>query len=583
MYGAQKILLRGAAVTLFLFAIVAQAQAATLYITPADGTYAVGDTLTVNVYASSEQSMNGVSAAIAIPTNLFSIVSVSKAGSLLTLWAKEPTFSNTSGIVEFEGVSLGAGYAGTQGKILSIVVKARQAGSAPVSFQTGSVLANDGEGTELLRGTQGSVLEIRGAKPEPETPAVSEVPPVKQATQSAERGPVITSSTHPDEEKWYSATSGTFAWALPSNIKAVRTLLTKSAKATPSIIFEPPIAERVLSELEDGAVYLHVQFETDSGWGDITHRSIRVDTVAPEAFSLAISQKTPRDPRPEVTFATTDKGSGIDRYTISVDGATPVALAGDISSYVLSALPPGDHTIVVTAVDRAGNSTSSSGKVMIEALDPPTITSYPKEVPSGSAMSIVGLAKEGQVVTVLLQNKKQSATTSAIVASSGMFEAKFAKAPATGSYMLSAWVTGPDGAMSYPTEAATIEVMGWWRIDLLPQVLGYLAVGAAALVGVVLLVAFGMYANYRLRSLHAHLSRRLERDMEDLEQSVHDNISILTTDLKVHLKMLRAAKRGRTLSNEEKYIENNLRERLAAMEKDLAGKVHRVRIDLEKE
>ncbi len=83
----------------------------------------------------------------------------------------------------------------------------------------------------------------------------------------------------------------------------------------------------------------------------------------------------------------------------------------------------------------------------------------------------------------------------------------------------------------------------------MPEVLASIALGFTGLVGVVLLAAFGMYANYRLRSLHAHLSRKLERDIEDLEQSVHNNIETLTTDLKVHLKMLRAAKRGRALSN----------------------------------
>ncbi len=86
--------------------------------------------------------MNAVSGAISFPKNL-TVSSVSKANSIISLWTVEPTFSNSAGTVNFEGIVLNPGFTGDNGKVMSITFTAKSSGIAAVSYTSGSVLAND--------------------------------------------------------------------------------------------------------------------------------------------------------------------------------------------------------------------------------------------------------------------------------------------------------------------------------------------------------------------------------------------------------------------------------------------------------
>ncbi|MEN9582924.1 MAG: hypothetical protein RL641_878 [Candidatus Parcubacteria bacterium] len=144
-------------------------KAATLYFSPASGSYAVGDTFSVAVYTSStDQSMNAMSGTVSFPTNILTATSVSKSGSIASLWAVEPSFSNSSGKANFEAVILNPGYIGNRGKTITINFKVKASGTAQLSISGGSVLANDGSGTEIYTGSSGASFSFAEAKPKTE-------------------------------------------------------------------------------------------------------------------------------------------------------------------------------------------------------------------------------------------------------------------------------------------------------------------------------------------------------------------------------------------------------------------------------
>lgn len=127
------------------------AQAATLYLSPSSGEYSVGKTFSVNVYVSSaDQAMNAASGAISFPQDKLEVTSLSKTGSILTLWVQEPSFSNSAGTVNFEGIVFNPGFIGVGGKVITINFKVKAAGAIPLNFSSGSILANDGKGTNIL-------------------------------------------------------------------------------------------------------------------------------------------------------------------------------------------------------------------------------------------------------------------------------------------------------------------------------------------------------------------------------------------------------------------------------------------------
>ena len=136
-----------------VFLVAPLAEAASLYVSPSSGNYGIGDSFTVGVYTnSSDQALNAVSGTLSFPTDKIEVTSVSKAGSIMSLWVSEPSFSNSAGTVSFEGIVLNPGYSGSAGKILSVTFHTKGGGSVPVNFATGSILANDGQGTNILTG-----------------------------------------------------------------------------------------------------------------------------------------------------------------------------------------------------------------------------------------------------------------------------------------------------------------------------------------------------------------------------------------------------------------------------------------------
>lgn len=139
---------------LFLFLFLALAfnvNAAVLSVSPNSGQYNVDSIFTINVLvSSSNQSINVVSGEISFDAAKLEVVSVTKTGSIMGLWVQEPNFSNILGTINFEGIILNPGFLGNNGKVASVIFKAKNPGTIKLLLTSVSILANDGEGTDVL-------------------------------------------------------------------------------------------------------------------------------------------------------------------------------------------------------------------------------------------------------------------------------------------------------------------------------------------------------------------------------------------------------------------------------------------------
>ena len=155
------------------------AYAGTIYINPSSGTYEVGSRITFRIVASSATPpFNAVSGVLSYPTSLFAVDSVSKGGSVLDFWVTEPSVSRSAGTIKFEGVALN-GFNGSSGTILTVNLRALKTGTGKLSFQSGQILANDGQGTDITGALNGGSFVIKAAapKPIPSTPPAPEPEP----------------------------------------------------------------------------------------------------------------------------------------------------------------------------------------------------------------------------------------------------------------------------------------------------------------------------------------------------------------------------------------------------------------------
>lgn len=375
---------------LFLaFAVVGNANAATLQLNPGSGSYSTGQTFTTNVRVQPDgKSINAVEATLKFDPTVLSVVSVSKTGSAFTLWTVEPTFSNSAGTVTFGGGSQTP--FSSASNLFSVTWRTVKDGSASVSFSNASVLLNDGQGTDIYQSSAPASFTITQATtppppppPPPPTPTeeVKEDKPKKTESEEAlvfgdpPRAPEVGSQVFLDPELWYSTTEGVFNWTLPFDVNSVAIEIASSSDNQPELnkkaILEPPVDEfRITKDIiQDGVQYLSIKFKNQVGWGAVANRKIQIDTTAPEQFEVVVKTGTTPSSFPIIVFEANDKTSGIDYYELTIADKEPLKITPDEAKlgYLLKELEDGTYTVKVVAYDKAGNIRESSKAVLITA------------------------------------------------------------------------------------------------------------------------------------------------------------------------------------------------------------------------
>lgn len=381
--------------TLFFISVFAfsvqTAFAADVVVSPATGSYNVGQTFTVAVRVSpAGASVNAVEASLKFNPSVLSVVSVSKEGSVFSLWTTEPAFSNTAGTITFGGGSPSPFTA--QSNVLTVTFRTLAVGSGDLSVSKASVLAADGKGTDVFKnGSTGTYAVAAAAAPAPTptptpTPVAKPETTAKTPTDSNEsdkaivfgdppRAPEVGSQAFLDPELWYKNTEGVFGWTLPFDVNVVAVELATSSDNQPdsheSAVKDPPVDEFTVSKeiLVDGVQYLSIKYKNQVGWGAVLNRKIQIDTTAPEVFTIEVRAANSTTGFPQLNFAANDVTSGIDYYEMTIADKEPFKVTPDEAKlgYLLKELEDGTYTVKVIAFDKAGNSRESSVAVLITA------------------------------------------------------------------------------------------------------------------------------------------------------------------------------------------------------------------------
>jgi hypothetical protein len=364
---------RLSSVLIFSIAILAIpmfATAASMKFSPASGSHAVGKTFTITVTTDSgTDTFNSASAAISFDKEFLSVQSVSKNGSALSLWAVEPSSNNGNGTVSFEGGNT-TPLTG-QRSLLTVTFKALKVGTAAVTITSGSVLAADGKGTDILTERGTASYTITAAETAPPPPPPSDTSQGGNLNIPLPDAPVITSPTHPEEGKWYNLGKAKFVWDLPVDVSVVRLSLDRASNTVPATSYDPAIVDKEFDTLDEGVLWFHLRYKNDAGWGPTGHRKIMVDNTPPPSFTLEAVDPKEEGGQVTLKFMATDTLSGIDRYEIVVDASAPLKVQpGDAkeSGYILRDQSPGEHTVSVKAFDKAGNFAEAQSKFLIPGV-----------------------------------------------------------------------------------------------------------------------------------------------------------------------------------------------------------------------
>jgi hypothetical protein len=334
-------------------------HSATLYLLPESVKVNVGENLKIGVYVDSvDQTMNAFSFLIFYPKNLLKFVNFSKSGSTINLWVQEPEHNSINAQLSGEGLVLNPGFQGKRAKVVEINFQALKEGEAKIEFLKGMVLANDGQGTNILSSMKGGSYRILAQKVEVPEKTSLNLPPK----------PIIFSPTHPNENAWYNNNNPIFTWNVPKEVDVVRTGYERNADLMPLVEYLSPISRRELKGISDGIYYFAVQFGNKAGWGPIARYKFQIDTVPPQITNFSLLSK---GSVVEVKISAVDSLSGIDKIEIYIDDAL---YKSDIFDKDYPLIIPGligEHQIKVIVKDKAGNQDFKEQKIDVKSIFKP--------------------------------------------------------------------------------------------------------------------------------------------------------------------------------------------------------------------
>lgn len=324
---------------------VREAYAASIYMSPGSGTYAVGATVSVSVRVNTAgQAVNTGEATISYSADTLELISASQ-GATFSLAAPDSP-KRSAGSVYFGGGIPSPGYTGSAGVLGTLNFRIKNTGVGTVSVTSGKTLLNDGFGTDAYTGATGARFTL-----------------VSSAAPTPFSAPTISSPTHPDQNRWYATSSPVFTWTLPQGGNAVSFVFDTNANTVPDAQDDQAGGNAMaFSNIADGASYFHIRARVGGVFGATSHYRVQIDATPPEKFALNVA--TDVNGIPTVSFETTDAGSGIARYELRVD--EELVEENATSPYELSSISRGKHTVTVVAYDHAGNAQEASASIFVD-------------------------------------------------------------------------------------------------------------------------------------------------------------------------------------------------------------------------
>lgn len=560
-------------------------HAATLFFSPSSGSYAVGKTFTVNVLVgSADQAANAYSGTITYPTDKLEMTAIGKGGTIVSLWVREPSFS--AGSANFEGITLNPGYTGGAGRMVSLTFKAKAVGSAVIRFSAGSVLANDGSGTSILKGMGSATFTITGPEVKPPvpvppkpptkpTPPPPPLPPAPVVVVEVPAAPLISSTSHPDSTQWYPLNSATFAWDLQKGVDGAKYLVDQDPASDPGTVSAGLFSSSTLPNVGDGIWYFHLRVHNQGGWSAVSSFKFQIDAKIPDSFT--ISEVLPSDANRTTkafTFNAVDSGSGIDHYEIQIDDGAVVNWVDDGTHiYHVSDMGVGVHALRAKAIDKAGNFLETAVNFTVEGLVAPQITEYPRSPVSGDELVLKGTATPNSKVTIWVQ-KEQGQPYSRDITSDLQGRFAFIASETLELATYKVWATASDafGNVSVPSETITLLVKAP-PFNVWAGIKSFLLNNRCILtISLLLLILLILICKYIL------LKKKLKRNAKDAKEALQLALVPLKEDVLGQITAFEKAKTERALTTEENATlekfkqdlintENYIRERIEVIEK----------------
>jgi len=193
-------------VVFLLLSIANSSNAAELFFEPQTQEIKVGENFQVDLYLDAQdEEINAVEGRVVFPTDLLTLKQVLDGSSIISLWVQKPALDaqsqiSYSGIIPggFKGV-LSPYYKGYKpGKVLSLILKAKNIGEGSITLKDVKILLNDGLGTSA----KVSIVPFQ-FKISQEAPSVQGIFPISDPDSPEPFQPIITKDPNVFNGKWF--------------------------------------------------------------------------------------------------------------------------------------------------------------------------------------------------------------------------------------------------------------------------------------------------------------------------------------------------------------------------------------------
>jgi len=344
------------ATALFVFLIFGanKADASALSIQPSTGSFAVDSTFDVSVILDTDNaSINALEVNLKFPADKLQLVSPKTSLSVIELWTSQPKFNNVEGTISLQG-GIPGGITANDALIATLTFRVKTVGTASIRIlDTSRVLLNDGAGTDSLTRKGDGVFTLRLPAP---------------------AGPIVASSTHSDQSKWYPVDDLVLSWDNEAVVAGYSYVLNKAPVTIPDDIQDSRERGIRYADVASGQHFFHIKSIRDGVWGGVTHYAVNIDVEKPADFVIEVTPSANTSSRnPIIQFNTSDSLSGVEYYEIAVISLTsPDSTTGDQSlfieaesPYAFKDLPLGSYDVIVRAYDSSGNYREKTQKLSI--------------------------------------------------------------------------------------------------------------------------------------------------------------------------------------------------------------------------
>ncbi len=555
-------------IALFIALIASTAEAATLSVTPASGVYPIGTTFTVKVVLNTTgKTINAAEGSLLFNPAELMVINVDRGASVFNLWVTEPVFSNTKGTISFSGGSP-SGYTGSNGTVFTVTFRALTENSARLRYESGAILANDGMGTNILTGMSGGTYTLQAKSTVPEVERIEYI-----ASPNTPSAPRVVSSTHKNQEGWYTTNKAELSWEIPSGVIAVRTLLDDQSTSIPTKEYATPITTITLDDLPEGVSYFHIQFKNEVGWGRVTHYRLARDTVAPADFSISLpTDANLEQGTQEIVTQLDETQSGIKEFRLQINDMTPIIIATSATNtrLPLPALSPGTYTVVAQAVDHADNTSLATVVFTIQSFSAPVWSLLPDVVAEKTLVVIRGTTRSEAYVDISFTKLGYTPQDIRVQADQdGVFTFIPDKELDVGTYELVAKASLADGSQSQPTTPVrfVVEKIGYLRF-------GETLISAISIIITLVSLTLLLFvlSSYTVRYVR-RLKKLVQKESLEIDSRVKEEFTLLTDRLAAMEDAFRSSKRTKKLSEQDEALFTSYANYLKESEKRIMKEV----------